>query len=100
MAIMSFCRYEKKFLVSAETAKRFAEKISDHVSLDPYCIGGKEYSISNIYYDTDQHTVISHSLSKPKYKEKPFIKVQLQDEKGLCCGSSLFYKYLQDNNLL
>ena len=70
MAIMSFCRYEKKFLVSAETAKRFAEKISDHVSLDPYCIGGKEYSISNIYYDTDQHTVISHSLSKPKYKEK------------------------------
>lgn len=46
--------------------------------------------------------VLDHhkTYDEPKYKEKPFIKVQLQDEKGLCCGTSLFYKYLQDNNLL
>lgn len=70
MAIMSFCRYEKKFLVSAETAQRFVDRIIDHVSIDPYCIGGKEYSICNIYYDTDTNSVIEHSLSKPQYKEK------------------------------
>ncbi len=70
VAIMSFCRYEKKFLVSAETAKRFVEKITPYVSADPYCIGGKEYAISNIYFDNDNNTVIEHSLSKPKYKEK------------------------------
>jgi len=70
MAIMSFCRYEKKFLVSAEAARRFVEKVSPYVTADPYCIGGKEYSISNIYFDDDNNTVIEHSLSKPKYKEK------------------------------
>ncbi len=70
MAIMSFCRYEKKFFVSADTAGRFIEKITPYVSMDPYCIGGKEYSISNIYFDDDDNTVIEHSLSKPKYKEK------------------------------
>lgn len=70
MAIMSFCRYEKKFLVSAETMSRFVEKIAPYVTTDPYCIGGKEYSICNIYYDNDNHDVITHSLSKPKYKEK------------------------------
>lgn len=67
---MSFCRYEKKFLVSSDTAKRFIEKIAPYVSADPYCIGGKEYAISNIYFDTDDNSVIEHSLSKPKYKEK------------------------------
>ena len=67
---MSFCRYEKKFLVSADTAKNFIEKISPYVTADKYCIGGKEYAISNIYYDTDSNTVVQHSLSKPKYKEK------------------------------
>ena len=46
--------------------------------------------------------VLDHhkTYDEPKYKEKPFIKVQLQDEKGLCCGTSLFYKYLQEHNLL
>lgn len=67
---MSFCRYEKKILVSAETAERFIEKISPYVTTDKYCIDGKEYLISNIYYDDEDNTVIEHSLSKPKYKEK------------------------------
>ena len=48
MPIMSFCRYEKKILVSAETAERFIEKISPYVTTDKYCIDGKEYLISNI----------------------------------------------------
>ena len=70
MAIMSFCRYEKKFLVSAETVERFLEKISPYVTADAYCVDGNEYSICNIYYDNDNHDIITHSLSKPKYKEK------------------------------
>ena len=70
MAIMSFCRYEKKFLVSAQTAQRFTEKIAPYVETDAYCLDGKEYGISNIYYDNDSNEVIIKSLSKPKYKEK------------------------------
>ena len=46
--------------------------------------------------------VLDHhkTYDEPKYKEKPFIKVKLQDEKGLCCGTSLFYEYLKEHNLL
>lgn len=37
---------------------------------DEYCDNGKFYSISNIYYDTEDNHVISTSVSKPYYKEK------------------------------
>ncbi|MGN0612394.1 MAG: polyphosphate polymerase domain-containing protein, partial [Porcipelethomonas sp.] len=37
---------------------------------DEYCVGGKEYGIYNIYYDTDDSFLIRESLSKPYYKEK------------------------------
>lgn len=70
LAVMSFCRYEKKFLVSSDVAERFVEKISPYVTPDPYCIDGREYEISNIYFDTENSDVIRRSLSKPRYKEK------------------------------
>jgi len=35
-----------------------------------------------------------------KYTAHPFITVQVSDEQGLCCGTSLFYKYLISQNLI
>lgn len=46
--------------------------------------------------------VLDHhrTYQEPKYTKHSFIKVQLEDDKGLCCGTSLFYQYLKENNLL
>ena len=35
-----------------------------------------------------------------KYTKYPFVKVQLKNEFGLCCGTSLFYEYLLENDLI
>lgn len=40
------------------------------------------------------------TFADPKYTKYPFIHVQISDENGLCCGTSLFYQYLVDNHLL
>ena len=35
-----------------------------------------------------------------KYTKHPFIKVKIGDDKGLCCGTSLFYEYLTSQGLI
>lgn len=35
-----------------------------------------------------------------KYTKYPFVKIEIKNENGLCCGTSLFYEYLLNNNLL
>lgn len=40
------------------------------------------------------------TFTDPKYTKHSFIKVQLENEKGLCCGTSLFYQHLLEENLL
>lgn len=35
-----------------------------------------------------------------KYTKHSFIKVKVSDEKGLCCGTSLFYEYLINEGLI
>lgn len=70
MVNKSFCRYEKKFIVSAAKAGSFVRKIEPFVLPDQFCVNGDEYSIANIYYDTEDNAVIKRSLSKPAYKEK------------------------------
>jgi hypothetical protein len=37
---------------------------------DKFCIGGKDYGIYNLYYDTPDDYLIRESLAKPYYKEK------------------------------
>lgn len=44
--------------------------IPQYMNADAYCVGGKEYGIYNIYYDTPDDYLIRESLSKPYYKEK------------------------------
>lgn len=70
MAINTFKRYELKFLLNDEQYNGILPVIHQYMNPDKYCVGGKEYGIYNIYYDTDDNYLIRTSLEKPYYKEK------------------------------
>jgi len=46
--------------------------------------------------------IIDHhkTYDNDKYTRYSFVKIQLKDDKGLCCGTSLFYEYLTKNKFL
>ena len=46
--------------------------------------------------------VLDHhkTYDNPNYTKYSFVKIKLKDEKGLCCGTSLFYEYLKENKYL
>ena len=46
--------------------------------------------------DFDHHKTFACS----KYTRHPFITVEVSDDKGLCCGTSLFYNYLVNEGLI
>lgn len=46
----------------------------EYMELDEYCIGGKEYRIYSIYYDTVNHDVIRDNSQGLTYKEKMRIR--------------------------
>ena len=62
----SFRRYEKKYFLTEEQYNTFINAISPFVKSDEY----GEYTICNIYYDTDDYSLIRQSIEKPIYKEK------------------------------
>jgi len=70
MAISTFKRYEKKFLLNEAQYRAILPVLLQHMCLDKFCKDEQEYSISNVYFDTEQSSIIRHSLSKPFYKEK------------------------------
>ncbi|MBP1743118.1 MAG: hypothetical protein H6Q58_96 [Firmicutes bacterium] len=70
MAIKSFKRYEKKYILDRQQYDRLVPRLLEHMNPDEYCSSGGTYNIYNIYYDTDNSDVIRHSVSKPYYKEK------------------------------
>ena len=70
MAIKSFKRYEKKYLLSQIQYDELIKRLNEYMEPDEHCKDGKNYSIYNIYYDTKDNQVIRHSISKPYYKEK------------------------------
>lgn len=72
MAVFTFERYEKKFLVSEAQADRLIKRFTEEqeMQFDEYCQGGKVYGIYNIYFDDDENSVINTSLGRPKFKEK------------------------------
>lgn len=70
MAIKSFKRYEKKFLLSKKQYDKLIPILSEYMNPDKFCKDGKNYNIYNIYYDTKDNSVIRHSIDKPYYKEK------------------------------
>ncbi len=70
MAIEVFNRHEQKYLLDADTFQKVLAIMDTHMQPDKYNIDRKPYTISNIYFDTDDNHLIRTSLAKPKYKEK------------------------------
>ncbi|OXS54267.1 molecular chaperone [Cohnella sp. CIP 111063] len=70
MAIEVFNRYENKYLMDTKAFYGIYNRLMEYMELDAHNRNDKFYSISNLYYDTDHHTLIRDSLSKPKYREK------------------------------
>lgn len=70
MAIEVFNRYESKYLMDNRSFEEIYARLLDYMELDDYNKGDRFYSISNIYYDTEHHSIIRGSLAKPKYREK------------------------------
>ena len=70
MAITTFKRYEKKFLLNEAQYRAILPVLMQYMCFDDHCRNGREYTIYNVYYDTEDSSVICHSLSKPYYKEK------------------------------
>jgi hypothetical protein len=85
VAIKSFKRYEKKYLLSHEQYSKIIPGLLEHMDPDEHCMHGEKYNIYNIYYDTENSDVIRHSISKPYYKEKLRLRsynvVQSMDDK-------------------
>ncbi len=70
MSLSTFKRYEMKFLLNNEQFEALTPKLLDYMEPDKYCQNGTDYTIYNIYYDTQDNHLIRTSLSKPYYKEK------------------------------
>ncbi|NIK71322.1 MULTISPECIES: polyphosphate polymerase domain-containing protein [unclassified Paenibacillus] len=70
MAIEVFNRYESKYLMDSQSFLEIYNRLLDYMELDEYNKNDQFYSISNLYFDTDQHSIIRNSLAKPKYREK------------------------------
>lgn len=62
----SFRRVEKKFVLTEKEYEILLPVITQHMVSDQY----GEYTICNIYYDTDSYELIRKSIEKPVYKEK------------------------------
>ncbi len=62
-----FQRYEKKYVLDANLAKELEFRLMPFVKPDSYGI----YEIANLYFDTDDYSIIRASIEKPVvYKEK------------------------------
>lgn len=70
MAIEVFNRHEQKYLLDADTFQKVIEVMDEYMMPDKYNVNHKPYTISNIYFDTEDDYLIRTSLSKPNYKEK------------------------------
>ena len=63
---LSFQRYEKKYLMTAESYERLWARLSEHLIPDQFFAN----TVCSIYYDTDDYHLIRQSIQKPIYKEK------------------------------
>lgn len=70
MAIEVFNRHENKYLINEKIINQLQARIADQMELDAYNKKHETYTITNLYYDTDDSQLIRVSLQKPRYKEK------------------------------
>ena len=59
-------RYELKYRLSKEQVAYFKEQILNYMKIDKYGLT----TISSIYFDTPNFSLINRSIEKPEYKEK------------------------------
>lgn len=64
--LMTFKRYEKKYLLTRDKYEKFRGEVDRHMQVDEFGLD----TINNIYYDTGQYDMIRESIEKPVYKEK------------------------------
>ena len=62
----TFKRTEKKYLLTAEQYEALWERMSPYLEPDDYPLS----TVCSIYYDTDDYSLIRHSIEGPVYKEK------------------------------
>lgn len=70
MAVEVFNRRECKYLINDIQFRNIEEQLKEYMEPDEYNKNHEFYTITNIYYDTDDNQLIRKSLSKPNYKEK------------------------------
>lgn len=63
---LTFKRYEKKYLLTQEKYERLREALDGRIEPDEYYSS----TVCSIYYDTDDYSLIRHSIDRPVYKEK------------------------------
>lgn len=63
---MIFERHEKKFLMHSGTYYELMDRLTPHMEQDAYGL----HTINTIYFDTEDYSIIRHSLDKPKFKVK------------------------------
>lgn len=66
MAICSFERIEKKYMMDEDQYRAFMNAVAEELAVDDYGL----HTICNIYFDTEHNDLISRSIEKPVYKEK------------------------------
>ena len=64
--VLSFKRYEKKYLLSAEKFAKLWEGMREHLIPDRYFAS----TVCSVYYDSEDFALIRHLLEQPIYKEK------------------------------
>ncbi len=70
-----FSRYEMKFIITKEQYGKLLEGFGDKMEMDEYNIGGKLYTIMNLYYDTPNSDLVSTGL---KHEDKYRYKIRLR----------------------
>ena len=63
---LTFKRYEKKYLLSAAEYEALFTRLEPYIEPDEYPAS----TVCSIYYDSDDFSLIRHSLERPVYKEK------------------------------
>lgn len=73
-----FERYEAKYMLSPKQAEAIREALTVRAQEDTYGI----YTISSLYYDTQDYRMIRASLEKPVFKEKLRVRAYGVPEDG------------------
>ena len=63
---LTFERSEKKYLITTAQYTALREVLDKRMTADKY----EQYTVCNLYFDTDHNDLIRRSIEKPRYKEK------------------------------